>query len=86
MIPPQYLDTEKLAEVNQTAGILMKNLGYKGTVDKLTDIVYNAAIADYNDPEEVSPKRRKQYEASAEAGENGFYLFLTERLGGYINK
>ena len=82
--PPQYIDTEKLAEVNQVAGVLMQQKGYTGTVDKLTDVIYNAAIADYNNPEEVSERRRKLYEKSAEKGENGFYLFLKERLGSYI--
>ena len=46
--PPQYIDTEKMAVLNNFASTSLKRQGFKGNSQDLANQVYTAAITDWN--------------------------------------
>ena len=79
--PPQYIDTEKMAILNRSAGNLLRQKGFKGGSQDLANQVYTAAITDWNGLDEDA---QKEWNRKANKGENGFYHYVRNKLNSYL--
>ena len=79
---PQYISREKISVLNSVASSALKRAGYKGNTTDLANQVYTAAGSDWAGlPDDV----KEDWNRKANKGENGFYLYLENRLSSYVS-
>ena len=68
--------------LNSVASSALKRAGYKGNTTDLANQVYTAAGSDWAGlPDDV----KEDWNRKANKGENGFYLYLENRLSSYVS-
>ena len=75
---PQYVDADKMANINT---VIRKQLEAKGSTQKVSDVAnqyFNALVPDWN---AIGPEAQKKWDDRANKGENGFYVYLANRMG-----
>ena len=75
--PPRFINARKVAELNQAAYNWLASKGHKGGVDDLSNLVYTAALEDWNG---LDADTKKQWNKRALGDVNGFYNYVEHRL------
>ena len=76
--PKQYVDASKLANVNAAIAKTLKDKGVDAKVSDIASQYYDSVVPAWN---KLSPTVREKWESRANDGENGFYVFIANRLG-----
>jgi len=74
----KYVDASKLAGVNKAISNKLKDKGLKTKVSDVANQYYTAIVPEWN---KLGPEARKKWESRANEGENGFYVYIANRLG-----
>ena len=75
--PVRYVNPRRVAELNQAAYKWLAGKGHKGTVNDLSNLVYTAALEDWNGLPTV---RRDEWNDGATGDVNGFYNYVEHWL------
>ena len=76
--PTRFIDSDKLATVNS---YIASQLGTKASDARVSDVAnqyYNAAIQEWT---QLPDSEKNKYNGAANDNENGFYVYIAERLG-----